>query len=146
VSGFVSANTVYPDDKAAVVVLTNQDANGAASTIVQRISDILFQGATSPKELSIAKDVLSGLQEGKIDRSLFTDNANFYFNDECLKDFASSLGPLGPATEFTQTSESLRGGMVARRYRAVAGGKTLNISTFWMPDGKIEQYIVTGRQ
>ncbi len=146
VSGFVSANTVYPDDKAAVVVLTNQDANGAASTIVQRISDVLFQAAASPKETAIAKQVLAGLQQGKIDRSLFTDNANFYFNDQCLKDFADSLGPLGAVTDFAQTSETLRGGMVGRRYRAVAGGKTLSVSTFWMPDGKLEQYIVTGRE
>ena len=146
VSGFVSANTVFPDDKAAIVVLTNQDANGAASTILGRISEVLFQGATSPKETETAKQVLASLQQGKIDRSLFTDNCNAYYNDIALKDSADSLGPLGAATEFTELGESLRGGMTARRFRAVAGGKTLNISTFWMPNGKIEQYIVTGRE
>ena len=100
---------------------------------------------TVPKETEIAKQVLLGLQQGKVDRSLFTDNANFYFNDQCLKDNADSLGPLGALTDFAQTSENLRGGMTARNYRAKAGAKTLNISTFWMPDRKIEQFIVTGR-
>ena len=146
VSGFVSANTVFPDDKAAIVVLTNQDANGAASTILSRIAEVLFQGATSPKETEIAKQVLASLQQGKVDRALFTDNCNAYFDETALKDFADSLGKLGAATEFTETGESLRGGMTARRFRAVAGGKTLSISTFWMPSGKIEQYIVTGRE
>ena len=47
----------------------------------------------------------------------------------------------------------VKAGMVARpeewawsSYRARAGSKTLGISTFWMPNGKIEQYIVTGRE
>ncbi len=149
VSGFVSANTVFPDDRAAVVVLTNQDANGAASTILARIAETLWAApqTASTKETDTAKQILAGLQQGKIDRSLFTDNANFYFNDVCLNDNADSLGPLGTIQEFTQTNESLRGGMTARNYRAnMSGGKTLGISTFWMPDGKIEQYIVTGRE
>ena len=48
-------------------------------------------------------------------------------------------------TWFTLRGESLRGGMTSRGYSAKAGDKMLNISTFWMPNGKIEQYIVTGR-
>ena len=148
VSGFVSTNNVYPDDKAAVVVLTNQDAIGSSGVIAARIAESLF--ATTPtgttKETETAKQILAGLQQGKIDRSLFTDNANSYFNDTCLKDNGDSLGPLGTIADFTQTGENLRGGMTARGYRArMSGGKTLNISTFWMPDGKIEQYIVTSR-
>ncbi len=148
VSGFTSTNTIFPDDRAAVVVLTNQDAVGASGVIAQRIAETLFQAAQSgtSKETEMAKQILAGLQHGKIDRSLFTDNANFYFSDQTLQDFASSLGPLGAVQDFTQSSENLRGGMYARSYRAKAGNKTLNISTFWMPDGKIEQYIVTGRE
>ena len=147
VSGFTATNIIFPDDKAAVVVLTNQDAIGASGQIASRISDTLWQAPqfSASKETETAKQILVGLQQGKIDRSLFTDNANFYFNDTCLKDNADSLGPLGEVTEFTQLGESLRGGMTARGYRAKVGNKTLGISTFWMPDGKIEQYIVTGR-
>ena len=40
-----------------------------------------------------------GLQQGKIDRSLFTDNANAYFTDQALKDYAGSLGPSGRSAE-----------------------------------------------
>lgn len=70
-------------------------------------------------------------------------NANAYFSEEAIRDFAGTLRPLGTPKEFTQASQSLRGGMIARRYRVVTPKKTLRISTFWMPDGKLEQYIVT---
>ena len=90
-----------------------------------------------------AKTIFAALQRGKIDRSLFTSNANAYFSEEALGDFASTLRPFGAPKEFTQAAHSLRGGMVARRYRVVTPKKTLRISTFWMPDGKLEQYIVT---
>ena len=47
------------------------------------------------KQDALVRKVYDGLQQGKIDRALFTDNANSYFNDQALKDYASSLGPLG---------------------------------------------------
>jgi hypothetical protein len=37
----------------------------------------------------------------------------------------------------------LRGGMTARRYRAKFQKKTLELSTYTMPDGKLEQFIVS---
>jgi hypothetical protein len=42
-----------------------------------------------------------------------------------------------------QTSYSLRGGMTYRGYAVRCGAKTYGVSTFVMPGGKIEQYIVT---
>jgi hypothetical protein len=40
-------------------------------------------------------------------------------------------------------SEGLRGGMITRRYRAKFQKKTLEISTYAVPNGKLEQYIVS---
>jgi hypothetical protein len=37
----------------------------------------------------------------------------------------------------------LRGGMTARRYRAKFQKKSFEVSTYAMPDGKLEQYIVS---
>src|SRR5437868_3267386 len=42
VSGFVAENMVFPEDSAAIVVLTNQDASPAASTIGNQIVQLLF--------------------------------------------------------------------------------------------------------
>jgi CubicO group peptidase (beta-lactamase class C family) len=147
VSGFVSNNTVFPDDHLAIVVLTNQDAIGAASQIADRIADAWFspkQGG-STKETEIARQVFVALQQGKIDRALFTSNANAYFDQTALRDYASSLGPFGKIEEFELMRESLRGGMVHRSYRVKLAARSVNVNSFWMPDGKLEQYIVTPR-
>jgi CubicO group peptidase (beta-lactamase class C family) len=146
VSGFTATNTVYPDDRAAVVVLTNMDATGASGQIATRIANLLFATSDNTATTALAQKIFEGFQKGQIDRSLFTSNANAYFSDQALKDFASSLGPLGKAQEFTQASQSLRGGMTLRRYRIRFPNKTLNATTFWMPDGKIEQFQIAAAE
>ncbi len=147
VSGFTATNTVYPDDRAAVVVFTNLDATGASSQIATRIANLLFtttDNASATTEL--ARKIFDGLQKAQIDRSLFTSNANAYFSEQAVADYASSLGPLGKPQEFTQASQSLRGGMTLRRYRIRFPNKTLNVTTFWMPDGKIEQFQIAAAE
>ena len=145
VSGFTARNEVYPEERAAIVVFTNLDATDASTQIASKVATSLFS-ATDPgrqQALDRARAIFAELQRGKIDRTLFTSNANAYFSDEAIHDFATTLRPFGRPTEFTQSAQSLRGGMIARRYRVVTPKKTLRISTFWMPDGKLEQYIVT---
>jgi D-alanyl-D-alanine carboxypeptidase len=150
VSGFVAENIVLPDDKIAVTVLTNQDASSAASQIGEKVTSFLLPSqpgaASTSADLDRARKVFEGLQQGKIDRSQFTDDANFYFNDQALQDFASSLGPLGAIKEFTASRTSLRGGMTYRGYRVKIGGKSLAVSIYEMPDGKYEQYLVEPRE
>jgi CubicO group peptidase (beta-lactamase class C family) len=144
VSGFTASNAVYPDQRAAVVVLTNLDAASTSGQLASRIGSLILTtsdpGAASA--LDQAKAIFEGLQQGKLDRSLFTSNANAYFSDQALTDFASSLGPLGKPQEFVQQSQSLRGGMRLRSFRVTFPQKTLRVWTFTMPDGKLEQYMV----
>jgi D-alanyl-D-alanine carboxypeptidase len=148
VSGFTAQNIVFPDDKAAITVLTNEDAASAAGEIARRIAPLLFSNAPSgvdPK-LEQTKRIFADLQHGKIDRSLLTDDARFYFNEQALKDFGDSLGPLGAPQEFVKTSEEGRGGMTLRTYRVKFPQKTLGIIIYEMPDGKLEQYQVFARE
>src|SRR6202008_635368 len=42
VSGFTAENIVFPEDSAAILVLTNQDAAPAASAIANQIAQTLF--------------------------------------------------------------------------------------------------------
>jgi CubicO group peptidase (beta-lactamase class C family) len=144
VSGFTAQNVVFPDDRAAIVVLTNQDAASASGAIANGIAPLLF--ATSdpqtPAKLEQARKIFEGLQHGTIDRSLFTDNANSYFSEDALKDFASSIGPLGTPQSFVQSSQGLRGGMTLRVFVIRFPQKTLRAWTYEMPDGKLEQYQI----
>ena len=146
VSGFTARNAVYPDDRAAVVVLTNLDATGASGQIAGRIATLLFAStdAETRKATEQARAIFDGLQHGRIDRSLFSPNCNAYFSAEALSDFAASLGPLGSPQEFVPTGQGLRGGMTFRSFRIRAGQRLLSLTTFTLPDGKLEQYQIAG--
>jgi D-alanyl-D-alanine carboxypeptidase len=142
VSGFTSRNTVFPDEHVAIVVLTNQDAVGAPAQIARDIAPLLFavEDPETTRKLDQAKKILAGLQQSAIDRSLFTDNANSYFSEPAVRDFASGIASLGTPEEFTQTQQQQRGGMLLRVYRVKFPQKTLQVWTYEMPDGKLEQY------
>lgn len=144
VSGFTSDNIVFPEDRAAVVVLTNQDAASTAAAIANRIKNILFssQDAETKMRTDQAKKIFEGLQQGMIDRSLFTSDANSYFSKLALKDFQSSLAPLGTPARVVQVSQEKRGGMLERSFRVVLADRTLRVWTYQMPDGMLEQYQV----
>jgi CubicO group peptidase (beta-lactamase class C family) len=146
VGGFVSDNLVLPDDHDAIVVLTNKDASSAAGQIAHKVAALLVPDAQAAANAggpeAAARQIYVDLSQGKIDRSLFTDNANFYFNQQALDDYASSLGPLGAPASFKKTAEQLRGGMTYRAFEAKMKDKTVHISTYQMPDGKWEQFLV----
>ena len=91
VSGFTATNVIFPDDRAAVTVLVNQDAIDASETIAKQIASDLFAGDNVPAREARARQILEGLQKGQIDRSLFTANANSYFTAEALAGLR--LGP-----------------------------------------------------
>jgi CubicO group peptidase (beta-lactamase class C family) len=141
VSGFVSDNAVLIDDGAAIDVLTNQDAVGAASAIA-RLAAPVIAGYPPTAEEQQAIDIYHGLQQGRIDRTLLAPNLSDYFTPEALADFRDSLAPLGEPLTFHQTSEQLRGGMTFRVFQIVYPGKHLTLTTYTYPDGKLEQYLV----
>ncbi len=143
VSGFVSDNIVFPADKTAVTVLTNVDALNAAGDLAQQIVPLLVDGDPTTKAAEVrALAIFNGLQDGKIDRSQLTELASNYFSKEALDDFAASLKPLGAPTSFKQTSMMNRGGMTFRSFKAEFPGRSLRVTVFEEPDGKLEQYLV----
>ncbi|NUQ19350.1 MAG: beta-lactamase family protein [Gemmatimonadaceae bacterium] len=144
VAGFTSENMVFPDDSAAIVVLTNQDAAPAAGAIADAVSRALFttEDAQTQQRTARARRIFEGLQKGTIDRSELTEDASAYFSAQALADFKASLGPLGRPT-FTPRVQRSRGGMTMRAWTVTfAKGPTLDVWTYEMPDGKLEQYQV----
>lgn len=153
VGGFVAQNTILPDDKIAVAVLTNQEASSAASAIARAVLPLLLPSfASTPDDPgkaaaeAQAKSILTDLVGGKLDRSLFTPDCNFYFSSEAIADFTGSLSPLGPISTVTETSKQLRGGMTFRAFSIKFGtaesAKTVTLTTYTMPDGKLEQFLI----
>ena len=155
VGGFVAQNTILPDDKIAVAVLTNQEASGAAHAIANALLPLLLHPATAAgatDEVATAaaeqqvRALLNGAEQGKLDRLQFTPDLNFYFSKEAVADFQSSLKPLGPVTAVHQTGAELRGGMRFRSFAVTLGAKQVTVTTYTMPDGKLEQFLIENNE
>jgi len=145
VSGFVSLNTVWPDQRAALAVFVNMDGSSAPGAITRQIAPLLLAETEDPhaaQQLEQARAILAGLQQGKIDRSLLDADADAYFTPQVLSDAAAGLGPLGEPQTFRQTSVELRGGMTYRHYQIQFPGKALHLSTFTTSGGKLAQYLI----
>jgi D-alanyl-D-alanine carboxypeptidase len=145
VSGFVSQNTVWLDEGAAVVVLANRDGSSAPGTITAQVAPLLIMGAADPAAahaLEQARRIFAELQEGRIDRALLSSDADAYFTPQVLEDAAASLKPLGAPESFRQTSVELRGGMTYRHFTIGCKGQSLHLSTFATSDGKLAQYLI----
>ena len=125
----MSENIVFPDDKVAVTVLTNEDASSAAGALARKIAPLVLAGAAckaSSAEAAAAEkralDIFTGLQDGKLDRSQLTEFCDAYFTAEAVQDFASSLKPLGVPTSFKQTGgKEARGHDVSSVQRELSG-------------------------
>jgi D-alanyl-D-alanine carboxypeptidase len=145
VSGFTSHNVVFPDERGAIVVLTNEDSIDAPELIAQKLVPLLFSNAAAGKEVDEARAVFEQLQQGKIDRAKFTDNGNAYFTQQALEDFASGLQKLGKPESFVEMMTNERGGMTFRQFFVSFANSSVEVWERVMPDGKIEQFEVLAR-
>lgn len=151
--GFLSQNTVYPDSKAAIVVLTNADFGDVTDPLTSGIAEIVMPKDAPPDSgeqprIDDASAIYAMLSNGVLDRSKLTDDANFYFTETVLGDYRSSLSEPGKPDHIELTrAPRLRGGFVNRNYRLTfANGKELTIITYAEPGtaGRWEQFIVMG--
>lgn len=142
-SGYLTENRIYPNEKLAIAVLTNTMSGSSHADIAGRISYILLppQGVDARMQA-----LFEGLQHGKVDRAAFTPNFNDYLDATTVRDYASSLGPLGEPTTFRLLRTGDRGGMKLRLYRIVAGGKALTLSIYLTKEDKVEQFLVSAAQ
>lgn len=105
VSGFLAKNELFPAKGVAVAVLSNSDGVSLSGPLGDQIARLVFAAGPAPApetELKRVREVLEGLQQGHIDRALFTSNANSYFTDEALADYKTSLTALGKLLTVTK--------------------------------------------
>lgn len=141
VSGFLTENELFPTKGVAVAMCSNEDGINLIGPLSRQVAEIVLGGAPE-KELDQVRGILAELREGRVDRALFTSNANGFFNDAVLKDYAKSLASVGKLLDLTKTNEQLRGGMTHRSYNARYETKTLRLNIYVMRDGKYEQFLV----
>ncbi len=166
VGGYVANNVISLDDDVAWAALTNQEASSAAGAITTALRSIVLPASVVPKTSSQAsgappeqtnvpastasgdaatqqvKAIVADFQTGKFDKSLFTEDAQFYFTPGTIEDFYASLAPLGPVQAIVKNSESLRGGMTFRSYTLRFEKGNASLTTYTLNDGKLEQLLV----
>jgi CubicO group peptidase (beta-lactamase class C family) len=149
--GFLTQNTVYPDTKDAIIVFTNADFSGATGTLTSGIEKIVLDNpepalTSEGDRLGDVRSVYDALASGRVDRSRFTTNLNYYFDPTTLADYRSSLAPLGAPSSITMNGPPrLRGGFVNRNYTIhYANGKELTLVTYAEPGaaGRWEQFMI----
>jgi CubicO group peptidase (beta-lactamase class C family) len=149
--GFLTQNTVYPDTRDAIIVFTNADFSGATDTLTEGIEKIVLNSpepalSGEGDRLADVRATYDALGAGRIDRTKFTPNLNFYFDQTVLGDYRASLGALGaPASITLNRPPRLRGGFVNRNYTIhFAGHPDLALVTYAEPgaNGRWEQYMI----
>src|SRR5579885_1864827 len=142
VSGFLTSNRVWPARRAAIAVCSNEDGVNLTGSVSREIAEALFGARAGPPDIARVRAILEDLQRGRIDRSLFTQNANSYFTATALGDYQTSLSLLGKLQSIARISEQSRGGMMHRIYRVQYEKKAVMVNIYETPDGKYEQFMV----
>lgn len=153
--GFLSSNVVIPEERFAVVSLVSADFGGAHDAIAQGITDLLLPVAKQTAALTLdqqrdalARKLFDQLRAGTPDRSLLTEDANYFFDATALGDYRDSLAALGEPLAFAAIGKArLRGGFVNRNYMIRYKDRTLVAVTYAEPgaEGKFEQFLVMPR-
>jgi hypothetical protein len=90
-----------------------------------------------------ARAVFRDFQAGKIDRKLFTDNANAYLSPAVLADQKAGLAPFGLPRTFELKGEEARGGLNTRSWRIVTAKGALTAVERAYPNGKLDQFTIS---
>jgi CubicO group peptidase (beta-lactamase class C family) len=149
--GFLSQNTVWPDDRAAIVVLTNAGFSDADTTLTEAIAKVILPRAVQADtgeapRTDDARAEFAALVAGRFTADHFTPNARGYFTPQAIGDFHTSLTALGPCTGFVAKGKPrLRGGFVNRNFTATCGKRSLTVITYAERGarGRWEQMLVS---
>jgi D-alanyl-D-alanine carboxypeptidase len=141
-SGFLADNRLWPKERSAIVVLSNNDW-ADPSDLTDRIAFIVLP--PTPEEARVRR-LFQAFQQGTVDRELFSPVGNFYLTAAVLADLRSSLSPLGPARLIQLERETRRGGMTTRRWKILCPGSRLEAIERSHPDGKMEEFMISKKE
>ncbi len=162
IDGFGAENRLYPDSRAAVIVLVNADFGRTPYVIADGVEALLLDppaevppaprpaptapppealpGGEAERDRAIA--LLNQLRAGRLDRSNLTDDVLDYFSDQVLADYRDSLAALGPTTAFIQRRRDKIGGLDASLYEVTVGGRLLIAILRLTPGGEVASFVV----
>lgn len=161
IDGFGAENRVYPEARAAVVVLVNADYGATPYRVADGIEALLFPppvtAAPEPprpprpeptpdpagaEEMALAKRLYAEARDGGFDRSRFTPDVDAYFSPDVVADYRASLAPLGDPPRFIQARRDTIGGLKASLYELKWPDRTLIMILRLTPDGRVAGFVV----
>ena len=137
--GFLAVNRIYPSERAAVVVLTNDSSALAFAHLADRIEYLAVPPIPQDAD---ARRLFAAVQSGRPDRTRFTSDLNAYFGDRMARRYESSLGSFGPPVSFKLRSQNQADGLTTLTCDVVAGGHGLRLVEQAVADGKLESLEV----
>lgn len=147
VSGFVAQNAMIPEARAAVVLLSNDDAidigalhDEILTLLLKDLVDVPKVEGPLPKD--VALDVLHQMQSGKIDRTKIGEELSLFLGDERSKSASARLKALGEPTRVDVMSLSERGGMQVAWMKLVFENEQVVAPLYRTPDGKVQEFLL----
>ncbi len=138
--GFLAVNMIYPDEQLAYVVLTNTSLGAPTLHIADAIAYLLLKPSEND---SFARSVFTSLQQGTLSASLLAPDMQKEWSKSRAETYRTTLGVLGAPTAFTAHASEILDALETRDYDIVAGGHILKLHLLLMPDGKLEDVVVT---
>ena len=127
----------------AIVVLTNTNAAPTYLKIANELIYLLFEPSADDK---FARTLFSELQIGHLDESVLSEDLKQYLTPGRLREYSSSLAPLGPVEAFSLARADSSDGLVTKEYDVIAGGKKLRMHLLLLPTSKVEDVTVSSAQ
>lgn len=162
VSGFAAYNAMVPDERAAVVILSNCEDSMDGGLLLDRVAPPRDEKAAAksapstppnrrraapavagPPALAAALDLFQQLQRGVVDRARLSRDFTAFLTDERAKAAAAALAPLGAPTAAEVTKLSERGGMEVARVTLRFAKATRRALMYRSPDGVVQEFFVS---
>ncbi|WP_324940378.1 serine hydrolase domain-containing protein [Phenylobacterium sp.] len=149
-AGYWSENRVYPDDKAAIVVMINGNYGGSPHEVIANgLEQMLLPpkavaaGPAQPPSLdATVRVIFRQIMGGQLDRSLLSPDASDYLSGGVLEDYHRSFQELGPPLAFTSLQSDTDDGLQSQSWQAIWATATLKFTLRVRPDGKVEEFYV----
>jgi D-alanyl-D-alanine carboxypeptidase len=141
-SGFLAESRLWPEQRVAIVALTNNDW-ASPGDLVDRLAYLVLPPTRAEAR---ARALFEAFQNGTVDRSQFTAAGQFYLTDQALAEQRASLAPLGPALLIELERHRMRGGMVMRVWKVLCRDARLQVIERAFPDGRLAQFLITKRE
>jgi D-alanyl-D-alanine carboxypeptidase len=147
VAGFLTANTVLPASRSAVVLMLNSTHYAALDRLTDALRDAIAPRADVPEVKGleaalVARELLRQLQQGRVERPRFGKDFNELMTDERVRRAAARLAPYGTPRAARLESRRERGGMEVTDVLLTFRRGTLRTLMYRSPDGIVQQLFV----